>query len=84
MVFCVASGKTALSDLRYYIDSSFFEVCFFLYTWAIIHHMLGGIRYLIWDSGALLDKKIATQMAKINIIIAVIVVLAIWIIKDIV
>ena len=21
------------------------------YTWALIHHMLGGIRHLIWDTG---------------------------------
>ena len=23
----------------------------FGYTWALMHHMLGGIRHLIWDSG---------------------------------
>ena len=23
----------------------------FGYTWALIHHMLGGIRHLIWDTG---------------------------------
>ena len=21
------------------------------YTWALIHHMLGGLRHLIWDAG---------------------------------
>ena len=28
----------------------------FGYTWALIHHMLGGIRHLIWDTGAGLEK----------------------------
>ena len=23
----------------------------FGYTWALLHHMLGGIRHLIWDLG---------------------------------
>ena len=23
----------------------------FGYTWALMHHMLGGIRHLIWDTG---------------------------------
>ena len=23
----------------------------FGYTWALLHHMLGGIRHLIWDTG---------------------------------
>ena len=26
-------------------------VVVFGYSWALIHHMLGGIRYLIWDTG---------------------------------
>ncbi|MEG8099128.1 succinate dehydrogenase, cytochrome b556 subunit [Candidatus Liberibacter brunswickensis] len=82
--FCVASGKSALSYLRYYTESYFLKICFFLYTWAIIHHMLGGIRYLIWDSGLCFDKRISTQMAKINIIVAIVLVSIIWIVKDLV
>jgi succinate dehydrogenase / fumarate reductase cytochrome b subunit len=29
----------------------------FLFSWALILHMLGGIRHLIWDTGTGLDKK---------------------------
>ena len=31
------------------------QVVFFLATWALFHHMLGGIRHFIWDSANLLD-----------------------------
>jgi succinate dehydrogenase / fumarate reductase cytochrome b subunit len=27
------------------------------YTWALMHHMLGGLRHLIWDTGAGYDLK---------------------------
>ena len=27
------------------------DLILFGYTWALIHHMLGGIRHLIWDTG---------------------------------
>jgi succinate dehydrogenase / fumarate reductase, cytochrome b subunit len=27
------------------------------YTWALMHHMLGGIRHLIWDTGRGFDLK---------------------------
>ena len=27
------------------------KLVLFGYTWALIHHMLGGIRHLIWDTG---------------------------------
>jgi succinate dehydrogenase / fumarate reductase cytochrome b subunit len=32
------------------------QVVLFLYSWALLHHMLGGIRHLIWDTGAGLDR----------------------------
>ena len=27
------------------------------YTWALIHHMLGGMRHLLWDTGSGFSKK---------------------------
>src|SRR5262249_1917851 len=27
------------------------RIILFGYTWALIHHMLGGVRHLIWDTG---------------------------------
>jgi succinate dehydrogenase / fumarate reductase cytochrome b subunit len=27
------------------------KLVLFGYTWALVHHMLGGIRHLIWDTG---------------------------------
>jgi succinate dehydrogenase / fumarate reductase cytochrome b subunit len=27
------------------------RIILFGYTWALIHHMLGGIRHFIWDTG---------------------------------
>ncbi|MEM8876497.1 MAG: succinate dehydrogenase, cytochrome b556 subunit [Pseudomonadota bacterium] len=33
------------------------------YTWSLFHHMLGGMRHLVWDTGRALDKHTATWMA---------------------
>ena len=33
------------------MSSAFGRLILFGYTWALIHHMLGGIRHLIWDTG---------------------------------
>lgn len=35
----------------------------FGYTWALLHHMLGGLRHLVWDTGALMDKNTSTRLA---------------------
>ena len=34
-----------------FINSWIGRLILFGYTWALIHHMLGGIRHLIWDTG---------------------------------
>jgi succinate dehydrogenase / fumarate reductase cytochrome b subunit len=44
-------GPNAYSKVSGFIGSLFGRVILFGYTWALIHHMLGGIRHLIWDSG---------------------------------
>nr|WP_244463100.1 succinate dehydrogenase, cytochrome b556 subunit [Candidatus Liberibacter solanacearum] len=55
--FAVSEGKYTLGLWRSYTDCGFFSIFLFLYTWSAIHHMLGGIRYLMWDSSFLLEKK---------------------------
>ncbi len=50
------------------------------YTWALIHHMLGGIRHFVWDTGAGMEKHTASKIAWANIIASVVLTLAIWIV----
>lgn len=35
----------------------------FGFTWALYHHMLGGVRHLIWDTGYGLEKEMSTKLA---------------------
>ena len=51
----------------------------FGYTWALIHHMLGGIRHFVWDTGAGLDKHTATKAAYATVVASVILTLLIWV-----
>lgn len=51
----------------------------FGYTWALIHHMLGGIRHFIWDTGAGLEKGTATKLAWLNLIASIALTLLIWV-----
>src|ERR1700704_2197038 len=45
------SGPNAFGPVASFINSFFGRLILFGYTWALIHHMLGGIRHLIWDTG---------------------------------
>lgn len=48
------------------------------YSWALIHHMLGGVRHLIWDTGQALDPKPADALAWLTVIASVITTAVVW------
>lgn len=50
----------------------------FGYTWALMHHMLGGIRHLIWDTGVGLEKHVAIRIAWINLAASALLTVLIW------
>ena len=51
----------------------------FGYTWALMHHMLGGIRHLVWDTGAGLEKHTSTRLAWANLAGSIVLTILIWI-----
>ncbi|MCX7302843.1 MAG: succinate dehydrogenase, cytochrome b556 subunit [Hyphomicrobiales bacterium] len=51
----------------------------FGYTWALMHHMIGGLRHLIWDTGAGLEKHTASRVAWANIALSVVLTILVWI-----
>ncbi len=54
-------------------------IVLFGFTWALMHHMLGGIRHLIWDTGHLFDKETSTKLAWATLIGSVGLTVLIWI-----
>ena len=46
-----ASGPNAYAIVQWVMETLIGRLILFGYTWALIHHMLGGIRHLIWDTG---------------------------------
>ncbi|MHC1547455.1 succinate dehydrogenase, cytochrome b556 subunit [Phyllobacterium sp. K27] len=49
------------------------------YTWALIHHMIGGIRHLIWDTGRGLEKDTTTKMAWASLIASILLTILVWV-----
>ena len=52
----------------------------FGFTWALVHHTVGGIRHLIWDTGRGYDLKTVETMARLSVAASIIITLAIWVI----
>ena len=49
------------------------------YTWALIHHMMGGLRHLIWDTGSGLEKHTASRIAWATLIASISLTILIWV-----
>lgn len=48
-LLAVASGPNAYANFEWFIGSIVGQLILFGFTWALLHHALGGIRHLIWD-----------------------------------
>ncbi len=39
------------------------QIVLFGYTWALMHHLAGGLRHFMWDTGRGFDKHFSTKLA---------------------
>jgi len=49
-LIAAASGPNAYSYVEWFMGSLIGRLVLLGFTWALLHHMLGGIRHLIWDT----------------------------------
>ena len=50
-LIATAAGPGAYATLQAFTGSWIGRIIVFGYTWALLNHMLGGIRHFIWDLG---------------------------------
>jgi succinate dehydrogenase / fumarate reductase, cytochrome b subunit len=50
-LIAAASGPNAYANVAAFMGSFIGRLVLFGYTWALLHHMLGGIRHFVWDTG---------------------------------
>lgn len=50
-LIAAASGPNAYAKVQWFMSTLVGQIILFGYTWALLHHMLGGLRHLIWDTG---------------------------------
>ena len=77
-LIAAAVGPEYFAFVQDFMGSILGRLILFGYTWALIHHMFGGLRHLIWDTGRGLELPTAEAMARLTIAGSVLVTLAIW------
>jgi succinate dehydrogenase / fumarate reductase, cytochrome b subunit len=56
------------------------QIVLFGFTWALIHHAIGGIRHFIWDIGKGFELKTVELMAKLNLAGSIILTILLWVV----
>jgi len=79
-LFAAASGRGDFRFVSGLFGSIIGQIILFGFTWALIHHMLGGLRHFVWDLGHGFALKTANAMAWATIIGSVSLTILLWIV----
>ena len=58
----------------------FGRLLLFGFTWALIHHALGGLRHLLWDTGRGFDLTVVEWLARANLAGSIVLTLLLWVV----
>jgi succinate dehydrogenase / fumarate reductase, cytochrome b subunit len=67
-LIAAATSERAFAIANGFLGSWLGLLILFGYSWALLHHMLGGLRHLVWDFGVGLDRQARNLLAWGNVI----------------
>jgi len=79
-LIAASSGPNAYAAVDGFFGSLFGQIILFGYTWALIHHLLGGVRHLIWDLGYGFGAQEREWLAAATVFGSVALTILIWVI----
>ena len=78
-LLAAATGPEAYAQVQAVSSAWYGRLVLFGYTWALIHHMFGGLRHFIWDTGRGFDLKTVEVLARISAFAPPVLTLVVWV-----
>jgi succinate dehydrogenase / fumarate reductase cytochrome b subunit len=75
-----ASGPAAYETAQAIAGSFLGRLVLFGYSFALLHHMVGGLRHFVWDMGHGYDPETRTNMAKYSVFVSAGLTILLWIV----
>lgn len=75
-----ATGEAYFDLVQGFFGHWFGRLLLFGFTWALIHHALGGIRHFIWDVGRGFKLATVEWLVRANLIGSIALTIVVWII----
>lgn len=79
-LFAAAAAPAYFEWVNAFFGSWFGRLVLFGYTWALMHHLAGGLRHFMWDTGRGFDKHFSTRLAWATLVFSITATILIWII----
>ncbi len=73
-----AAGQEPLNVVNAIYGSWFGQLVLFLYTWSLLHHMLGGLRHFVWDFAKMMEPGQREMLAWANLVASIVLTLLVW------
>ncbi len=79
-LLAAAAGPAYFDFVQSLFGSWLGQLVLFGFTWAMMYHLLGGIRHLIWDTGHGFELETVELFAWINAAGSIVLTLLVWIV----
>jgi succinate dehydrogenase / fumarate reductase cytochrome b subunit len=74
----LASGPTAFAHAAWFFHSILGQLILFGFTWALFHHLMGGLRHMVWDAGYGFAYPIREWLAQATLIGGLLLTVLVW------
>lgn len=78
-LMAAASSQSTFDRVNWAFGTWLGQLVLFGYSWVLMHHMLGGVRHLVWDTGAGLEKHASSRIAWATLAGSILLTALIWI-----
>src|SRR5690606_27891394 len=79
-LIAAATSQTWFDNVSAIYSSWIGRLILFGFTWSLMHHLIGGLRHLVWDTGNGLDKHVSTRIAIAMPFVSIALTLLLWVI----
>lgn len=79
-LIAAAAGANTYAAFETFMGSLIGRLILFGYTWALLHHLLGGIRHLIWDTLHGLEPAEREMLAAATLIGSIALTIVLWVV----
>ena len=74
-----ATSNKALNLVYWVLGNWFGQLILIGFTWALFHHLLGGLRHFVWDTGKGFDEKSRFGFAWFTLIGGLVLTALVWV-----